>query len=592
MHHARTPTLRCALACLLLLGCLPGLVFAGPKNKTKAAPAPCKAEEDKPTFDHRPVLLKAMEAELQRSMSSLRIEGFEAPYFMAYELEETQSNRVQARSGSLDSAGGGKNRRLRVEVRVGNHELDNMGRKEQAFDFSFTPGYRAPRHGPLDDDALALRNAFWLVTDETYKAALKSYLKLKSARVTEVEVDEFAGSFTKEKPATYQGPVLPIEFDRERWERLARTASARFESHPDIFDHAVSVDGSKQVRYLVTSEGTRIVDELVLFNLSVTANTRAEDGMLLTDQLTLYSKDGAGMPDEKSVLAKVDQVITDLEALRKAPVLEPYTGPCILDGEATGVLFHEVIGHRLEGERQLDDEEGKTFKGQIGKQIIPPFLSVIDDPTLPAIDGVALNGFYRFDDEGVPAQRAELIAKGVLKSFLMSRTPLKGFLQSNGHGRSSGGEMPRARMGNTLVVSDRQVPFARLKEMLIEEVKRQGKPYGLILKNIVGGSTHTSTWGYQAYKGTPQMVYRVFPDGREELVRGVEIVGTPIASINKIVATSDRTATFNGFCGAESGYVPVSTSAPDVLMTEIELQRVMKQGAKPPLLSSPWNGLH
>ncbi len=585
MPHARTPALRRTLICLLALACLPELASAGPRK----SPAP--AAEAKPTFDHRPVLLKAMEAELRRSMQGLRMEGFDAPYFMAYELEETETNRVQARAGALDTAGGGKNRRLRVEVRVGTHELDNMGRKAQAFDFSFTPGYRAPRNAPLDDDPLALRNALWLLSDETYKGALKSYLKLKSQRVTEVEVEEFAGCFTREKPTSHQGPVLQVAFDRDRWERLARTASARFEAHPDIFDHAVGIDGSKQVRYLVTSEGSRIVDEMVLFHLSLTGNTRADDGMLLNDQLTIYSKDGAGMPDEATVLAKVDQVIAELEALRRAPVLEPYTGPAILDGEATGVLFHEVIGHRLEGERQLDDEEGKTFKGQVGKKIIPEFLSVIDDPTLPALEGVALNGFYRFDDEGVPAQRVELIVKGVLRSFLMSRTPVKGFLQSNGHGRSSGGEMPRARMANTMVLSERQVPFARLKEMMLEEVKRQGKPYGLIIRNIVGGSTHTSTWGYQAYKGTPQAVYRVFPDGREELVRGVEIVGTPIASINKIVATSDRTAVFNGFCGAESGYVPVSTAAPDVLMTEIELQRVMKQGAKPPLLPSPWNGV-
>jgi predicted Zn-dependent protease len=574
-----------ALAGLLLLGLLPGPAAARTPAK-KARPA-----AQAPSFDHRPLLLKAMQQELERSMQGLRMDGFDSPYFMAYELKETESNRLQARAGVLDTAGGGKNRRIRVEVRVGTHELDNVGRKEQAFDFSFTPGFRAPRHAPLDNDALALRNALWLVSDETYKAALKSYLKLKSARVTEVESEEFAGCFSREQPSVHQGAIVPLVFDRERWEGLVRTASARFEGHPAVFDHLVSVDGSKQVRYLVSSEGTRIVDELVLFNLSITGHTRADDGMLLSNQITMYSRDGADMPEASVVLAKTDQLLTELEALRQAPVLEPYTGPAILDGEATGVLFHEVIGHRLEGERQLDHEEGKTFKGQVGKPIVPEFLSVVDDPTLEKLEGVTLNGFYRYDDEGVAAQRVELIQAGVLRAFLTSRTPIKGFIRSNGHGRSSGGEMPRARMANTLVQSSRQVPFARLKEMLLEEVARQGKPYGLIIRNIVGGSTHTSTWGYQAYKGTPQLVYRVFPDGREELVRGVEIVGTPIASINKIVATSDRTSIFNGYCGAESGYVPVSTAAPDVLMTEIELQRVMKQGAKPPILPSPWSGL-
>lgn len=382
---------------------------------------------------------------------------------------------------------------------------------------------------------------------------------------------------------------MELGFETDRWERLARTASARFESHPHIFDSMVGIEGTKETRWLVTSEGTRLITERTLLHVSVQAYTRAPDGMLLSNQVSIYAPTQDRMPSQKEIMAKVDQVIANLEALRKAPVLEPYTGPAILDGEATGVLFHEVIGHRLEGERQLDDKEGKTFKGRVGQKIIPEFLTLIDDPTRKEVNGIALNGYYRFDDEGVVAQKAVLVKNGVLKSFLMSRTPVKGFPKSNGHGRASAGEKPRARMANTILISNKKVPYAQLKKMLIDEVKRQGKPYGLIIRNILGGSTHTSSWGYQAYKGMPQMVYRVFPDGKEELVRGVEIVGTPITSINKIQATSDRVAIFNGFCGAESGYVPVSAVAPDVLMTELELQRTMKKSAKSQILPSPWS---
>ena len=563
------------LSVALALG-LGGWAQAGQKTKTRA-------------LDRRPILLRAMQTELKRSMAKLKMDGFKAPYFMAFEMKEIESYRSSARYGSIYQSGGGKNRRLRVEIRVGDHHLDNIGEKTSEFDFSWTPGFRASRWGPLDDDPSALRNSLWLLTDEVYKSALKGFMKIKSRTVTEVANKEFAGSFTKEKPTLSTDAGKAFSFDKDRWERLARSASALFEGNPHIFDSEVTVEGSKLVRYLVSSEGTRLISENTRVHMSVQANTRAADGMLLTNQISIYAPVSERMPKDAELFARIRMLISELEALRVAPVLEPYTGPAILDGEATGVLFHEVIGHRLEGERQLDDKEGKTFKGQIGRKIIPEFLSLIDDPTLNDLDGQGLNGTYAFDDEGVKAKRVTLIERGVLKGFLMSRTPVKDIVSSNGHGRAAPGEMPRARMGNTILVSERKMPFAALKAKLIEEVKRQGKPYGLVISRIVGGSTHTSTWGYQAYKGVPQLVYRIFPDGREELVRGVEIVGTPLASINKIIATSDETAVFNGFCGAESGYVPVSAAAPAVLMTEIELQRTMKKAAKPPLLNSPWS---
>ncbi len=248
----------------------------------------------------------------------------------------------------------------------------------------------------------------------------------------------------------------------------------------------VSLDGALETRYLATSEGTHIISEQVFYNLTMYGSARAADGMLLTNQLSLYAKSENGLPSPEQIDALAGKLAVDLEALRQAPVMEPYTGPAILDGEATGVLFHEVIGHRLEGERQLDDEEGKTFKGQIGNRIIPPFLSVTDDPTVEQLNGVSLNGFYRYDDEGVPAQRVMLIQDGVLRNFLMSRTPLQGFLKSNGHGRSAAGEKPRARMGSTWVQSKKTVPFVELKKMLIAEVQKQGKPYGLLITKHTG----------------------------------------------------------------------------------------------------------
>ena len=539
--------------------------------------------------DMRKRMLGAMEQELRRSMEKLRLPGFEGPYFVAMEMKEEERFYITARFGALFNSNHDRYRRLRVEVRVGSYEFDNIGERKQAYGFAEMPTYNPPRQGPLDDDPIALRAALWLMTDSAYKQALQAYLKRKSKKITEVDEGKPKLSFTREKKSIYLQPSAKFAFAMERWQSLARQASAVFERHPDVFDSSVTVDARRVERMFVNSEGTRLATWRTIYQLSIFGVTRASDGQLIRHTRTVYSRQEGKMPSVQQVTAMAEQLARDLEALKKAPKIDPYTGPAILDGEATGVLFHEVIGHRLEGERQLDEREGKTFKGHLGKQVIPKFLSVIDDPTMRRVGDVELNGFYRYDDEGVAARRVVLIDRGILKTFLLSRTPVEDFTHSNGHGRAAAGMRPRARMANTIVQSNKKVPYTELKKMLIEEVEKQQKPYGLIIKNIVGGSTHTYNWGYQAYKGVPEMVYRVYPDGREELVRGVEIVGTPLASINKIIATSDNVSVFNGYCGAESGYVPVSTAAPDVLMTEIELQRSMKQSEKPPILPSPWN---
>src|SRR5437764_1129174 len=317
---------------------------------------------------------------------------------------------------------------------------------------------------------------------------------------------------------------------------------------------------------------------------------RLTDGMLLEASRDFYGATESELPRGVELSKRIDVMVEELLALQKAPVLDPYTGPALLEPEAAGVLFHEAVGNRLEGERQNDDKDGRTFKGQVDKPILPFFLSVIDDPTERASGAVSLNGYYRFDDQGVPGQKTVLVDKGVLKTFLMSRAPVQGVPpHSNGHGRSAPGRDPVARMSNLIVESAKTMPWPKLKEALIAEAKRQEKPFGLVIRDVTGGNTDTSGYAYQAFKGQPRLVYKVDANtGAETLVRGVEIVGTPLLSINKIIATGDERRVFNGYCGAESGYVPVSTVAPTILVSEIELQRTRKDTGRPPVLPSPW----
>src|SRR5205814_1130091 len=264
----------------------------------------------------------------------------------------------------------------------------------------------------------------------------------------------------------------------------------------------------------------------------------------------------------------------DLKDLRKAPVAEPYDGPALLSGRAAAVFFHEVLGHRLEGHRQRDEEEGQTFTKKIGQEVLPKFLSAVDDPTIHEMGGVKLAGTYDYDNEGSPAQRVEVIKDGVLKNFLMSRMPIKNFSISNGHGRNQPGLMPTGRQGNLIVTSTQTVPDSQMRQKLIDEVKKQGKPYGLYFDDIQGGFTITTRQLPQAFQVLPVMVYKVYADGRpDELVRGVDIVGTPLAALTRILTTGDQEHVFNGVCGAESGQVPVAAVAPSMLFSEMEVQQ-------------------
>ncbi len=543
----------------------------------------------KPPPDARQDLLDAMVVELNRNAEQLKLKENRPPYFLSYQLKDHETREVGARYGALFQNTNWRERRLYADVRVGDYAFDNSVSEDFDFNFSLKgTSYITRKNGPLDDSPAALRTALWLITDERYKGALFNYLKKKGEDVYTVEDPKRPPSFSKEKPEIWLGERVPFGFAQEKWEASARSLSKALAQPSEVFDSEVRISGDKLARWFVNTEGARVVTEETLYAVHLQAVTRAEDGQLLESSRDYYAPAEDRLPPDAQLTKAAQTMVSELMALRQAPAIDPYTGPAILEPDAAGVLFHEAVGHRLEGERQDSDAEGKTYRGQVGKLVLPPFLSIYDDPTARAVAGVELNGYYLFDEEGVKAQRVPRVVDGVLKNVLLSRKPVEGFTQSNGHGRAAMNRKPVARMANLIVESKKQVPMAELKKMLIAEAKRQGKPYGLIIRDITGGNTNTSSFGYQAFKGVPRMVFRVdVRDGKETLVRGVEIVGTPLTSVNKVLATGPAQGVFNGFCGAESGMVPVSTVAPATLLQEIELRRVIEGKDRPPLLPKP-----
>lgn len=541
--------------------------------------------------DPRQGVLKALKDEMGRSKQRLRLPGEDGPYFIRYLVREYDDRDLVARFGALIEDDKTHARQANVEVRVGDYKFDNTAddSTEKFMDMDDFDRYEPPIAAPIDDDVDGLRSTLWLQTDARYKQALALLHKKRGNRVTKMVEDESVASFSREKPARAVDKQLTAGLNHDAWVERLRKVSALFKAYPEIFDSQVKLSVDHQTRYIVTTEGTELINERLIYGLHMFATSRAKDGLLVNHFKSFYGASEGEMPDDAALERTARQLADEVKLLREAPMLDPFNGPAILLPEAAGVFFHEALGHRLEGERQNDNKEGATFKGQIGKSILPTFITVVDDPTTGKMGDVSLNGHYAFDDEGVTAFPVTLVDHGVLRNYLKSRTPVKGAPQSNAHGRAEGTLDPIGRMANTIVRSEKQVPYAKLKEMLLAEIKRQGKPFGLIIADISGGQTNTTTYDFQAFKGMPRIVYRVDAEtGKETLVRGVEFVGTPIGSLNRILATSDTTAVFNGFCGAESGYVPVSTAAPALLISEIELQRTRRAMERPPILPAPW----
>ncbi|MEM1349931.1 MAG: metallopeptidase TldD-related protein, partial [Myxococcota bacterium] len=408
------------LFCAVMIGC--GATPTASDELVKETPA--KREQ----------VLVAMSAELDRSLASLKFKDYVAPYFVAYRLKDIEQRSITGKFGSIIADEEDRQRYVYTEVRVGDYGFDNHANIDnEAFRLS---DYQADKRAPLDENLKAIRGTLWLLTDEAYKKALSDYLTKKGGAVYATEEKTDVDSFSKETPETFRGAVTPIDFDDEMWSEQVQVLTKKMRDANGILDAIMDVGVTKTTRYLVTSEGTSIVDDLVIYSIQLEAMTRADDGMALESSRTFYARSQDKLPDPKALEAEVDQMLRELQALRAAPVIDPYTGPAILMPQAAGVLFHEAVGHRLEGERQQDEEEGRTFKGRIGKTVIPEFLSVFDDPTLETHSGVQLNGTYRYDDEGVPAERASLIGAGKLQGFLKSRTPIEGSPGSNGHGRA------------------------------------------------------------------------------------------------------------------------------------------------------------
>lgn len=532
-----------------------------------------------------PAAVEILARELDRNFRVLSEKAEPKPYYISYRVVESEGGVLAAALGGVTQQNQSQRRNLDVTVRVGSPKMDNFRLLKGE-----RPRFTASASLPVEDAPAAIARIAWRETDRAWRAAAQRLMQLESALKMRTESPETADlpDFSAESPAVSFLAVPRQKFSPQEWAGRLRKWSAIFAEFPLLVSSNVSLHWQREVRTFVSSEGARVQHGRHFYRLTISAAAKGYDGNDLNLFDSFDADDPARLPRDSAVEQAVRKVGAQLTALLRAQPAAPYVGPAILSGSAAGVFFHEIFGHRIEGHRLRDETEGQTFGGSVGKPVLPEFLSVVSDPTLRRAAGVDLNGWYAFDDEGVPAQRVVVVDNGILRNFLMSRLPVPGFSRSNGHGRAQPGMEPLSRQSNLVVESSKRATRDELRRLLQVEIRRQNKPYGLYFEKVTGGFTRTRRGGLQAFTVIPLVVYRVFADGRpDELIRAADIVGTPLASFSKILATGDEPEVFNGYCGAESGNVAVSVVAPALLVAEIEIQRQPESKDIPPILPRP-----
>jgi TldD protein len=555
------------------------------------------------------VLLRAMRDEVKRVKDLIRLHlSLDPPYFTEYRVEDTIYHAITASLGALVGESDSTFRVPSVQVRVGTANFDNT-------DHVYSEAYGGTRYDPgrlaLDDDYLAFRQVFWLATDRAYKTA-EDAIARKRASLKNMSQTDALPDFS---PAPVAHLILPIErrpFASAAWKSEVIRLSALFNGYPKVFSSGVEVQNSQSTNYVVTSEGTELRTPEDLNYVRAVARGLAPDGTEVRDSLIFQAFTPEGLPSEDVLTREVKAVGENVTALSQAPVGEAYDGPVLFEAPAAAQLFGQLLGDNLKIMRKPVTDPGRPsryspseLENRLGSRILPEWMDVVDDPTQTQYRGHTLLGHYVYDMEGVAPQPLTLVEKGVLKTFLLTRTPVfKEYPGSNGHARLAGAYGTRfPGFGNLFIRVSQTTPAADMKQKLIDLCRAGNKPYGILVRKLDYPSTASIDYWermVQAAGGThlavpPLLAYKIYPDGREELVRGLLFHGVSTRSLKDIVAASDENYVFDlidsnapfALVGAGSFTTSASVIAPAVLFEELELEPAKEEAPQPPIVPPP-----
>ena len=556
-----------------------------------------------------------MREELERSMEQLQLEGMNKPYFISYAVQDTRILQVAASFGSIVTADENVQRSLQVEVRVGSYDLDNSNFMASDEPPSFLRRAFGRVRLPIEDKGREIRRQLWLATDRAYKEAVEHFEKKRAVLESRTRSEELQ-DFSKEQPWTITDAETPPPLDRSQIETLVRDLSSRFREMPQVqYSEVLFTASVSRTRHL-NSEGSSFDRIVPLVTMVATAATQADDGLPLEDFVALHGRTLHDLPPKAEIAASIDRMGAGLAALRQAPLLDVYNGPVLFEGQAAAELLAQVLAPSLLAERRPVQENegmpgfgagGGSLEDKIGSLVLPKFLGLTDDPTQTALEGSILLGSYKVDDEAVPARATRVIEHGILKTLLADRTPVPGIPHSTGN-RRGGGILP----SNVIVTTDNPMSREKLAQELLRLAQERGNEYGVLVRRM----------GNAAYKGPGEgsrrsffpggddgsrfegliAVYKVYPDGREEMIRNVRISGISPASFKEIVATSEVDNVYSaplsaGRLGAppplfmmRSGMaLPlVSWVVPSLLFEDLTLKKPSGETLRPPIAVHPY----
>ena len=537
------------------------------------------------------LLLQTLKSEADRNLAELKKQPIPA-YYISYRVYDQSVHFISASFGNITQSYPYTQRVFNAAVRVGSPEMDNTREIKEGNERGYAD-YNSSGYGVLgiEDNPTAWKLTLWQKTDALYVEATKRFEKVKANVAVKVSSEDKSPDFSMETPERYVEKTVKFsdaKFDPKTWEEKLKKFSAVFSENKDIISGDANMTVELTHKYFVDTEGAEIFENRLYYRLGVTAVAKADDGMDLPLYKTYFFYELKDFPSDEKIIADMRQMSETLSRLRTAPVVDSYTGPVLMSGQASSVFFHEIFGHRIEGARLKQEGDAQTFKKKVGELVLPDDMSVIFDPQLKKVHGFALNGNYVFDDEGVRGQRVEVVKNGKLTSFLISRVPIVDFPKSNGHGRGQIFYNTATRQSNTIIESAKPKTDKELRAMMIEQLNREGKPFGYLMDQVSGGFTTTGRYMPNAFNVAPLLVYRIYADGRpDEIVRGVDLVGTPLAIFSQIAACGTEYDVFNGTCGAESGGVPVASVSPPLYVKMVETQRKAKSQSQPPILPRP-----
>ena len=547
-----------------------------------AATLPLRAQDD--------MVVKAMRDELDRSMKQLQLENLEKPYFISYRVVDSDSTGVSASFGALNNSSQSRSRTFTVEVRVGDYKLDNTNFVSRNFNMSsMVQVFNGTALLPLEDDYTELRRQMWLATDATYKKAVEDLSRKRAALQNKVDSNDIP-DFTRETSAQNTVDAPPVHADRAQWETMARNLSGLFRQMPAVNTSSVSFSAvNSYIRYL-NSEGTSYTRREPRVAFSANAATQASNGTPLEDSVWFYARSLAEIPSADELTSRVRSLGQNLKDLRAASAIENYNGPVLVEGDAAPQLFRQVFAARLLGTRRalMDSGLGSLQTGQaenpfidkIGARVLPEFLSITDNPTLAEYNKIPLAGWCTVDEDGIPTRETRLVDKGILKTLLLTRDPVRGIVHSTGS-RHAGQVAP----SNIFVTAENGLSQVELRTKFLDLVKQRNKEFGIVVRRMRAGQH-------------PVLAYKVFPDGREELIRGMQFSDLNTDSFKEIVAASKdlnlfsfefrSQSPFGMFSLGDELYAPVTLAVPSLLFEDVTVTKTRGEMSKPPVIPNPY----